>query len=1490
MYDFVALGSERQEERSTGITHPGSARLLTCTSPAAFVSFRCTRPLAISTLTTTTQLLTYAQMFDDMALAAGKENVAPATSSDPLQRKGLSPRKSSKGRSKSIGPGGLEDDGAQKHEQRDEMKNRRKSAFVPAVKGILPGQADAERKAARRKSMANRRVSFAPEATLHTWDVIEYMRDHTTSTESGDSTRRASGLTQNSNSSPGSEPPSTPPEQSSSPAQSPAGQRNLHQKKRRRSSAVPPMNFNNPDDLESSIISGSSDVSGSEGEEEDSEGEDEDATGTAMSLDMGDNSLLSTTESESSTSSSARLERNLREAANTAGTRGIEYDEAYEEDAGDESMEIAGDEITNAFKPWAQRHAEEEDEPLHSAAMDQENVNPFSPAFQASVAGMLKPRYSTIAEEDEDDMSMDVTRVVGGILDARAAEQASSPIDDDGTMDFTQAVGRINNDMTAASPIRNGQKRRRSTTEAGSPGFSQSKRRRSSMARSSMGDETMDLTLAVGAIHESGSPVKPSRRRSVARRRSSGVESEAGDATMDFTRPMGSLSISKPASDDGSGEDEDLSMELTTAFGGVQAAERAAAEQEPSTPQEPASPSAAAAEANTTPKDQERFRDVPDSGPRKSLTPVLQKQATRSAEKPASAKNSSAKSRKSSSPAKSSPVRQKAEVKQLRLTRSASKDTHSKGSPLRNEVSYPDLPALDVPDLQSTSTPHLTPLRQTTGQPDSEVRSLLEAQMQDPEPSPTVEKQLRSTPVKHAQSAPKARTPLMPKSPQRESDSPQFAFTTQEATPDRPSPKAATPKSATPKSATPKSATPKPATPKAATPKSPTPKATTPKAFTPKDATPRSSRSGNSTTPKTSTPKTQIASTHDAAPNPVTPQELQVRDVATPVQQASPFGKATPEHTQKETTRLADTIKLMSTPRKEMLKALTPKKHTPKKQISPMKRPTPAGKPTPKTRSGAQKSPAQQLSETIFELQPAIEKKQVRLQEFLDAASIRFMDLTTTKRRMTYAPTPSKNRQNNAEDDGEAEVTLESAVVAAACTEPEKELFSHACHELKRYIHEGKGAIKELEAETFQDTPRLIQAYMSADPDRKMAIDAQLRDMKTHARLRSKEMWYGWRSQLLDELMHVLQGIAEGLLKDDEILQASEEALSQALPQMTEQQFALKQEAEQLESELSATSEEEKEELDAARDRIAAVDAELAEKRRILEELQYDVKEQEEIGENLRENKDEFTAAIKEAERVRESYRTISVEEINALKRKHHFKHIHTDPLLTTTAESVKNLEDTYGWTITTATSSPPTVTMTYKSSLQLFFHPSAFRTPSSPQDEAPRPNRPIGLTYTGTTQPLPTTIRFFLQLLRASLHALPQSTTKVSSLLHFVSSGWTTALNIAESERRLSIEGLTDTRIVSDERLSIASLILLPKMKTKVRISFDILAAIGEGLALSETVEVDVHVVYGEKLNENKLREVLQGTVKGGVEGWEGAVRELKGILLSQGARVVKR
>ncbi|KAF2454347.1 hypothetical protein BDY21DRAFT_326485, partial [Lineolata rhizophorae] len=101
-----------------------------------------------------------------------------------------------KSRSKSIGPGGLPSDVPLQVQGGNE--NRRKSA-LHVTKSILSGEDETKRREARRKSLANRRVSFAPEATLHTWDVIEYMRDATTSSSASSSTpssRRQSSATQ----------------------------------------------------------------------------------------------------------------------------------------------------------------------------------------------------------------------------------------------------------------------------------------------------------------------------------------------------------------------------------------------------------------------------------------------------------------------------------------------------------------------------------------------------------------------------------------------------------------------------------------------------------------------------------------------------------------------------------------------------------------------------------------------------------------------------------------------------------------------------------------------------------------------------------------------------------------------------------------------------------------------------------------------------------------------------------------------------------------------------------------------------------------------------------------------------------------------------------------------------------------------------------------------------------------------------------------------
>ncbi|KAK5171748.1 uncharacterized protein LTR77_003384 [Saxophila tyrrhenica] len=1245
-----------------------------------------------------------------MAAAEDKENVAPFTSSDPLQKRSgsSSPKKAArKGRSKSIGPGGLDEPEAPKQDRQD-AKTRRKSTYVPATKSILSTEQEkAERQAARRKTLANRRVSFAPEATLHTWDVIEFMRDQTTSTESSEGTRRASNFTRSSNGgSPskrttnvGSDPPSTPPEQEDEPdiiPASPAHQRDLHQKKIRRSSGASSQVDSSPSEGSSpSGVIVSSDASESE-DEDDALGSDDD-TGTAMSLDMVDeNTTQSNLGSEFSTGSVASLDARLRLAAEQAGTRGIEYDEY-----GDASMELAGEEVTNAFKPWMNQHQE----PIGSASLDQENVNPFSPAFKAQLVSGRVSRPSTVHEEDTGDLSMDVTRAVGGIRGAEQEQDSPSSQFGDGTMDLTQAVGKIQGPQA-------GQKRRRSTAETGSPlvtgPASQAKRRRSSVARSSMGDDTMDLTMAVGGIQNGGSPAKVERRKSVVRRRSSGIASEADDGTMDLTQAVGSIKPASKAEHTASSfdENEELTMELTTVLGGIKAGEKVAAGERPATPQESQSPIRNA--ANTTPKDQERFRDASDSGAKKHLTPLFQKQVIHSVAKhsPGSKTVSSAspnvRTRASVAFAESPAPFGAADAPSAPI----SKTTTPKSSPPKAAT-----PSLSASKSPVRATANKSPVRErprTT--PDSALRQQLDEQLQDPGASPSALKVQRSSPIKAV------------------------------STPDK-------------------------------------------------------------------------------------------------AQESSQDGR-----------RLADSIKLLSTPRKEVLKSLTPRKQA----QSPPKAATPRPRPTPKSSNASQKSPAKQLNEDMKRLQDnRAQVEKVQLQKFLDLASIRFMDLTTTKRRMTTAPTPSKARKADEVED-QREVSLESAVVAGSCTVPELEMYEHACHELKRYISDGKRVIKELDVETAKSTPPLLQAYLAASPGRKGALDSQMREIKTQARLRSKELWYAWRSQLLEDLMRGLQGIGEGLIRDDEGLSHAEEILEKIVPGLAQQYVALKDEAARLEEESAATNEEEREELEHARERLGNVSEEADEKRKMLADLQKEMQEQETTANDLEENRAEFAAAIQEAERVKESCRSVSTAEITALKGK----------------SSVSFL----------------------LLRLKLFLHPLAFRLPD--KTSRARPNAPISLHYTGAA-PLTTTLRFFLQLLQASLQALPQCETRVPDLLKLVSNGWDAACEVAEAERRVGLGALTEAKILSDERMCVVSTILLPKVRSKVRITFEVSAAVGgdqDGLALSTTVEPHVEVVYGEKYNEKKMTEFVAKAIESRLEGWDGVVRSLRERLIARGAKGGKK
>lgn len=1182
------------------------------------------------------------------------------------------------------------------------------------------------------------------------------MRDATTSSTS--SQRRPSSTYQG----PDSDPPSTPPEQADDDSdlpESPEHQRDAHQQKRRRSSAIPPMNFNDLDDYSSSPVSGSSDAAASSEVEEEVESDDDDGESTAMSLDQGDNTLLSQ-DSGDSTGSSARLDAALRQASEQAGTRGIDFDEY-----GDMSMEMAGDEITNAFKPWSQGQ--------HFAAEDQENNNPFDSVFRPGpqpedddeqdddmsmdmtrAVGRILPQQQLHEEQqdeqDEGDMTMDMTRPMGAIWNVdqpreqeqekeqeqgEEADEANDMTMDmtrpvgrilqsyqqqspertvsfgDETMDLTQAVGKIHQWNPAAQPPRSALKRRFetfATEDAASPTVKKpvfeeptrrtvaqvrdAKRRRSSSSRQSLGDGTMDLTMAVGSIHQGQSPVKQ-RRLSSRSRRSSGASSVMDEQTMDFTMAVGGIKQqqqqpTEPSiiEEDDAEENEDMSMEFTAVLGKIQ--QQAASDIErPTTPRKSLSP--LRTEIPTTPKEQDRFKETHDLSAKKLLTPLFEKQA------PGSAVKDSAGSRRSS--ARKSATKESAKGAAFL---SPAVFASPRRSPASARKTHPSVPKSPASAQKTPSSARKTPI--SAAKSPAPVQKAVESAQNTP--------LARQSPVSVKQNGSARNTPLLHKSPLSVAQTPaSVARSSTSKTSSRKSPASSR------RSARIGLAAIQPQQDEHA---QPTPSKSPLSAKQPDDAqlehkslaesTPQPEQEAHdepmgevnypilpAAEPEhrpsaTNTPQTLEATTTPqitetpSAPSPVhhhtavsmagspmrspavaTPKQIDLEELnpASPSLEkqlrSSPVkSAATPEQQYSEEPRstFADSIKFLSTPRKDAgtsplkrLRALTPKKSPAKKAMTPRKMATP--KSFSPASGQKQKTPALldfEAAKNIFAVpKTGPPAKKVHLNEFLDLAGIKFMDLTASKRRHTTAPTPS---ESNGADGDDQTIDLEGAVVAGACTMPMLDLFQHACRELKRYISEGKTSLKTLEAEVYDDPPPFFQAYMNASSERKAQLDGNMRDAKTNARMRSKESWYDWRSKLLDGLTDGLNRIKAGLDADAEVLGQREQELESVLPGLLEQYESLQKEAEQLEKAAAAISEEEKEELRASRDRLVEVDEQIEERKRMLASLQRDVEEQDNLAEAYEEGKAESLAAIQEAERVKESCRGFTIDEVQALK------------------------------------------------------------------------------------------------------------------------------------------------------------------------------------------------------------------------------------------------
>lgn len=434
-------------------------------------------------------------------------------------------------------------------------------------------------RAARRQSLGNRRVSFAPEATLHTWDVVDYYHGDGSSTpgSSADGSSRASTPASNRRSSSGSmanvqaTPTPVSMETSSTPQQpedEPATPRTEHQKRTRRASVTrtPSPNFTNPDEQ---IMSSSplSSVAGDEAEflEEEDEGSHSDSTNSIDDITPGDRTFVSN---------------------------------AGDTTMGEDDMDIDDDDTARQpiFKKPVQWTFE--------GAPDDDDV-PSSPPAVKTEAPIV-----AVEEVEEDDKTMDVTRVVGGLLSTstpalnlegpkfsfspETPEKSSNEDDGEMTMDMTRPVGGL---LGSISPVFRSQQK--GGEEGGDDGMDFTRpvggilnaaNRTAEKPQPMAVDEgmtmDMDMTRPIGGILSGIGHMASRLGKSIGFSRPNPQpqqqqqqEADEVDITMDMTRPIGGIlseaptdnqwrsRSSSPASD--VDMNEDMTMEFTSVLGGI---------------------------------------------------------------------------------------------------------------------------------------------------------------------------------------------------------------------------------------------------------------------------------------------------------------------------------------------------------------------------------------------------------------------------------------------------------------------------------------------------------------------------------------------------------------------------------------------------------------------------------------------------------------------------------------------------------------------------------------------------------------------------------------------------------------------------------------------------------------------------------------------------------------------------------------------------------
>ncbi|KPI39629.1 Kinetochore protein spc7 [Cyphellophora attinorum] len=1292
-----------------------------------------------------------------------------------------------------------------------------------------------DRRAERRKSMANRRVSFAPEATLHTWSVMELAEDSTTSSASN-STRRQSSMTAEATPKPQSfspERPATPEEQVDElqVEASPAHQRDLHQRKHRRSSTAPVAQLEGSlEEVLSSSPSGDIMTESSPVRIDDSVGSDtdDDTDGdTAMSMD---DPTSQSVVSENSTSSQGSLDERLRQAANLAGTRGIDYDENGE----DLSMEMATSTVTNAFQPWA---ANNRVAPESTAMLDQENA-PFVSTANEQQSERDDPDDG---QDDTQDMSMDVTSAVGGILSkgqpsanrrksvasrrrsvARRRSSGVNSENDDSSMDFTAVGGQIltrgpNDDNDGASDE----------------------------------DLTMEFTSVVGGVlgqpYQGSSPEKPEA-------------DETMDLTgnMDMTVAYGGIlppieEQTEPVTD--AEDTQTAPMDMTKAVGNIFQSKA---------PTQKATPARDQTLTRSTLTDP-RHAGVQSQAPVTSIASetgspdiTLKPRLSGRSRKPHGPSTTPKFSPKRISPVRNSPMKLKAATPTKQLTPLPARVATQNKTPVNTAVDQKtaspkrlfqdEIKARQSPALARNASPGKTAI--FSQDMPSVILSAVRPQLtrkrssgigidQEGFGSPRVAEMLnrRSSIVDSAAEFKLdvgQRSRLRFEDPQelaREVDAERAEEERRESGRFIMEQEADAPQQ--------------------------------------ENTTMNLSQMIESMTPRKE-PKSRLKGRKSLAVGAARgllgkrPAELDLDEEDSPSspkrlraisREGSPVKKVhlpRPPSKEEITGRLtrAEQVRLnaLAGPGSTTPAASPPKKSATSPHPGPRYKDLPLEQADERPESFVDKLDNVMDAVDISIGQDA-EKESISLQNFLNMTNIHFIELSTTKRRHTQAPAPQRPSQEQEDRSTEAQFA------AASTTLPLIELYQHATRELKRNISDGRRVIRSIEAETLHEQPALFREYVDARPEVRAVMDNQFRNGKTNARLQSKEIWYTWRGQLVSGLKSGLDDIAKGLQGDDKLLEEQQRELDQVLPALQEQHSSLSEELLKLQELRADLDNVDMDALEQTRKELKAADEEHARKSALLDELKQQMREKEEALEAAEDFKVEMSAQIEEADRVRQEYRGWPVADVLALQSR------------------VESIEKQTSWKLITAeddTEDPNefggALTLSFRDQLRLFFYPSAYETSSGggkrrsgrKSKSVSGPTAPISLTYSPmnydgevVSGAVPSTQnRFFLQLIRSQLHTfsmMPKRSVAPKVVLGTVSRGWTLASQVSEEIRMLNMTGVTTVQILGDEKLGARTKLVFPG-GSRIDVEFELCVnTLNDGEIASSTA-VSAKGIYGPK------------------------------------------